>query len=306
MIKVFGHQSPDTDATASAIVWSWYLNEKLNITATPYVLGSLNKETEFVLKKWGVSSPELLTAINSDDEVVIVDTNNPQELFPNINEANITHIIDHHKLAGGLNTDKPLRVDMRPLASTGSLMYELMGLEAKDLPESIAGLILSCILSDTLGFRSPTTTDRDKQIAHELAHELSTELDNLATEMFTAKSDISSFSDEELIKLDSKKYPLDDLNLRISVIETTNPEMVLDRHATIIEAINKITESEADTDEILFFIVDILNEEATVITYNQQVKDIIAKSFQVEAPGDLVKLPGIVSRKKQIVPNLKL
>lgn len=304
MIKVFGHQSPDTDATGSAIIWAWYVTEHTGQEATPYTLGDLNKETEFVLSRWGVSTPALLESVSAEDNVIIVDTNNPQELFNNINETNITQLIDHHKLVGGLETAVPADITVRPLASTASIMYELM--EGTELPEHIAGIMLSCILSDTLEFRSPTTTPQDKDIAETLAKQLNINLSEYASEMFAAKSDISDFTDSGLIKLDSKKYEVGGTNFRVSVIETTDPQTVLDRKDGIVAAIGEIITEETDVDEVLFFAVDILNEEATVFTYNDTVSDIIAKSFDVTVESDTEVLPGVVSRKKQILPNLKV
>ena len=304
MIKVFGHISPDTDATGSAIVWAWYLSNHTGVEATPYVLGELNKETEFVLSRWNVESPALLDAVSADDSVVIVDTNNPQELFANINEADIVQIIDHHKLVGGLTTEGPIDITMRALASTASVIYDLIGED--ELPEHIAGILLSCILSDTLEFRSPTTTPQDKDIAEKLANQLDIDITKYASEMFAAKSDISSFTDSGLIKLDSKKFVVGEVNLRVSVIETTNPETVLGRKDGIVSAMQELIAAESDVDEVLFFIVDILKEEATVLTYNDSVKAIIEKSFSVSVESDTEILPGIVSRKKQILPSLKV
>jgi len=306
MIKVFGHQSPDTDATGSAIIWAWYLNEHTGAEATPYVLGELNTETQFVLSRWGVETPALLENVSSEDEVVIVDTNNPQELFDNINETNIQAIIDHHKLVGGLETSGPINVTMRPMASTASLLHDLMYEVADKLPDNIAGVMLSCILSDTLEFRSPTTTPADRDIAEKLAKQLGVNMTEYANEMFAAKSDISSFTDSGLVKLDSKKFAVGDINLRVSVIETTVPDTVMERKAGIKEAIAEIIKAEDDTDEVLFFVVDILNEEATVFTYNDRVKQIVESSFDVTVEGDTEVLPGIVSRKKQIIPSLKI
>lgn len=304
MIKVFGHISPDTDATGSAIVWAWYLSARTGVEAKPYVLGELNKETEFVLSRFNVETPRLLEAVSADDSVIIVDTNNPQELFPNINDTDIIQIIDHHKLVGGLTTQGPIDITLRALASTASVIYDLIGEE--ELPEHIAGILLSCILSDTLEFRSPTTTPQDKDIAEKLAAQLGIDIAQYASEMFAAKSDISSFSDSGLIKLDSKKTVVGNMNLRISVVETTDAQAVLERKAGIVKAIEEQIAAEADVDEILFFIVDILKEEATVLTYNQTVQDIIAKSFAVAVDTDTEVLPGIVSRKKQILPSLKV
>ncbi len=306
MIKVFGHTSPDTDTTGSAILWSWYLNTHTTHKATPFVLGKLNKETSFVLEKWSLPEPELLEKVNKEDEVVIVDTNNPQELFPNITEAKILQIIDHHLLAGGLSTKVPIEITLRPFASTATVMYDLMGFAPEALPDNIAGIILSCILSDTLAFRSPTTTSHDKDIAERLAAKLGLDIVSYSDEMFAAKSDVSDFTDEGLVHLDSKKYAVGDKNIRVSVVETTNPASVLLRKSGIIQAIESILKEEKDTDDVLFFITDILKEEATVFTYNQFTKGIIEASFGVTADTDTKILPGIISRKKQILPALKL
>jgi manganese-dependent inorganic pyrophosphatase len=166
--------------------------------------------------------------------------------------------------------------------------------------------MLSAILSDTLGFRSPTTTPHDKDVAEKLASALAIDITAYADEMFAAKSDISSFTDSGLIKLDSKKYNVGDKNFRVSVIETTNVETVLARKDGIIDAIKACVEEEDDIDDVLFFIVDILNENATVLTYNDLTKQVIAASFQVAVESDTEILPGILSRKKQILPALKL
>lgn len=306
MIKVFGHISPDTDATGSAMLMAWFLNEKTANTARPYVLGSLNKETSFVLSRWNISEPELLESINPGDDVVIVDTNNPQELPANIAEANIIRIADHHLLVGGLSTKKPIDVTLRPLASTATVIHDLMGETADQMPEDMAGLMLSCILSDTLAFRSPTTTSHDKSVAEKLASKLGIDIEKYSTEMFNAKSDISDFTDKGILHLDSKKFPVGDKNIRVSVAETTNPSMILERKDGIVSAIKEIIAEDGDIDDLLFFVIDIIKEEAVVFTYNTFTKDLVSASFGIIADKDLEVLPGIVSRKKQIVPVLRL
>lgn len=306
MIKVFSHTSPDTDATGCAILWSWYTNTQSGLESKPYVLGELNKETSFVLNRWGVPEPELLSSIEKDDEVVIVDTNNPQELFSNINEANILKIIDHHKLFGGLSTNSPADITIRPLASTATVIHDLFGSVADNLPKEMSGIMLSCILSDTLAFRSPTTTAHDKDVAEKLAGSLGLDINKYANEMFKAKSDVSDFTDIGLLHLDSKKFPVGDKNIRISVVETTDPESILARKDGLVKAVGEILEKETDTDDVLVFIIDIFKEEAVVLTYNDFTTKLVETSFGVQVEADTKKLPGILSRKKQIVPALKL
>lgn len=306
MVKVFGHLSPDTDATCSAIVWAWYLNEHTAYEAKPFVLGDLNSETSFVLSRFDFTTPELLGELSAGDEVVIVDTNNPQELPGNINETTLLQLIDHHKLVGGLMTESPADITIRPLACTATIQYDMMQSAGITIPANIAGLMLSAILSDTLAFRSPTTTPHDKDVAEKLAAIAQINHLAYADEMFAAKSDISSFTDSGLIKLDSKKYEVGDKNFRVSVLETTTPATVLARQTGIVDAIKNCVAEESDIDDVLFFIVDILQEEATALTYNDLTKQVIASSFGVSVTGDTEVLPGIVSRKKQILPALKL
>lgn len=306
MIKVFGHKSPDTDSTGSAILWAWYLNTHTSYDATPFVLGKLNKETIFVLDKWNIPEPELLESVDESDDVVIVDTNNPQELLSNISEVNIVKIIDHHRLAGGLSTKTPVDMTIKPLASTATIIYDLIEEHIDTLPENILGLMLSCILSDTLAFRSPTTTPHDKDVIEKLAKKLGLDIQEYANEMFAAKSDLSDLSDSRLVRMDSKKVVLGDKNIRVSVIETTTPEAILERKDGIVEAIKKIVDEEDDIDDILFFIIDIFREEAAVLTYNKFISDVVATSFDVLIEADIEVLPGILSRKKQIIPALKL
>jgi manganese-dependent inorganic pyrophosphatase len=302
-IKVFGHKSPDTDATCSAIVWAWYLSQS-GKQAQAYMLGEPNKETAFVLKQWGVEQPELLETLDEKSPVVIVDTNNPQELPENIAECNILAIVDHHKLSG-LSTKSPLEIIMQPLACTATVMYDAMGDTAETMPKEIAGLALSCILSDTLEFRSPTTTPRDQEIAEKIAAKHGIDMHALADGMFAAKSDVSDFSDAQLLTLDAKKYEVGGKNLLISSLETTKPEMILARKAGIVAAMEEVKKKEG-VEEVLLFIVDILREEATVLLQNDTVKQIVQKSFGAKTEGDTAVLPGVVSRKKQVLPVLKV
>ena len=304
-LQVFGHLSPDTDSTGSPIIWSWYLNEKKGMSASPKLLGEPNSEALFVLNRWGFEKPDLIQGINANDSVIIVDTNNPAELPENINDADIQGIIDHHKLVGGLETLGPIDITIRPLACTATIMCELIGDDKIDMPDAIKGLALSCIISDTLEFRSPTTTIKDREIAERLANELNIDIPSYAAELFRAKSDVSAFSDTELLRMDSKKYPIADLNFRVSVLETTEPDTILDRKKSIINAMEAVC-IEDTVDHVLFFVVDILKEESILFVPNENIKSVAQKSFGVNVVADTVVLPGVVSRKKQIIPNLKL
>ncbi|MGJ8587584.1 MAG: manganese-dependent inorganic pyrophosphatase [Yoonia sp.] len=301
---VFGHKSPDTDSTGSPLIWEWFLNHT-DIDAKAALLGDPNTEAKFVAERWGFELPEIIADVADDQSCVIVDTNNPAELPANINNADVLAIIDHHKLAGGLETKNPINITVRPLACTATIMHQMMGDHASHMPQGIKGLMLSCILSDTLAFRSPTTTAVDKDLAEKLAKDLGVDIETYASEMFAAKSDVSAFSDAELLRMDSKEYAVDGKKFRVSVLETTSPKIVLDRKASLMETMPKVAKEDG-VDEVLLFVVDIINEEATMLIPNDLTKTVAEKSFDAKVEGDSVVLPGIMSRKKQIIPALKV
>ncbi|MFN3210985.1 MAG: manganese-dependent inorganic pyrophosphatase [Roseovarius sp.] len=300
---VFGHKSPDTDSTGSPILWAWYLNEVKGGDAEAVLLGEPNTEAAFMLEKWDLPKPRIISDIEDGQACVVVDTNNPAELPANINGADLQGIIDHHKLVGGLETSGPIEITVRPLACTATIMIDLMGEDAQRMPDWAKGAALTCILSDTLEFRSPTTTDHDRAVAEQLARDLNISVPDYAAEMFAAKSDVSAFSDAELLRMDSKEYAVGDTKFRVSVLETTAPATVLDRKDSLMASMQTVA-AEDGVDQVLLFVVDILKEEATLLIANDLVKGVAEKSFGAQVSGDTVVLPGIMSRKKQIIPNL--
>lgn len=302
---VFGHKSPDTDSTGSPILWAWYLNEVKGGDAEAVLLGEPNTEAAFLLTKWDLPKPRIISDVEDGQACVVVDTNNPAELPANINGADVQAIIDHHKLVGGLKTKGPIDITVRPLACTATIMVDLMGDDAAKMPDWAKGTALTCILSDTLEFRSPTTTDHDRAVAENLASDLGISIPDYAAEMFAAKSDVSAFSDAELLRMDSKEYEVGGKKFRVSVLETTAPATVLDRKASLMESMTTVA-AEDGVDQVLLFVVDILNEEATLLVPNDLVKTVAEKSFGASVAGDAVVLPGVMSRKKQIIPNLAL
>ena len=302
---VLGHKSPDTDSTGSPILWAWYLNEVKGQSAEAVLSGEPNTEAAFLLAKWDLPKPRIISDLDENQPCVIVDTNNPAELPAGVNGADVQAIIDHHKLVGGLETKGPIEITIRPLACTATIMIDLMGDDAAKMPDWAKGTALTCILSDTLEFRSPTTTPHDKAVAEQLASDLGIDIPTYTAEMFAAKSDVSAFSDAELLRMDSKEYEVAGTKFRVSVLETTAPDTVLNRKASLMAAMPTVA-SEDGVEQVLLFVVDILNEEATLLVPNDLVKTVAEKSFGATVSGDSVVLPGIMSRKKQIIPSLAL
>ena len=142
-VLVFGHKSPDTDSTGAPIIWAWYLNHILKTDAEPVLLGKPNSEALFMLDYWGIDMPRIIDELDNESSVVVVDTNNPDELPDNINKCDILSIIDHHKLVGGLETSYPIDVIIRPLACTATVMIEIIGENSKEIIYSQKKLIVN-------------------------------------------------------------------------------------------------------------------------------------------------------------------
>ena len=307
-LHVFGHKIPDTDAICAALARAWQLNQA-GFPSRAYRLGELNKETKYVLSSLGLDVPPLLTEpLTPDTPVAIVDTNNPAELPDGVETSALHSIVDHHKLAG-LTTLSPIEVDVRPLCSAGSIVYARMKADCVVPPRHIAGLLLSCILSDSLEFRSPTTTPVDKVFAHELAIIAGIDAHAHAQAMFAHKADISDLSAKEVVLSDSKEYAVGGKRMRVSVHETTNAAAAMERAADFAAAMSDVRDTQA-IDDILFFIVDIIREEATFIGVSDEATHLVAKAFNVEssnanAAEKTILLPGVLSRKKQIMPALE-
>ncbi|CAE7560480.1 ppaC [Symbiodinium sp. CCMP2456] len=302
-LSVFGHKVPDTDTVTAALVYAWELNAR-NISATAYRLGELNPETDFVLKRLGVAVPPLLADVSAKDAVAVVDTNNPQELPEGILKASIHSIVDHHKLSGLTNAE-PLEVDMRPLCSATSILYARAKLLGLAPPKDVAGLMLAGILSDSLEFRSPTTTELDKVHAGELGKLAGLDVHEFAEGMLEAKANVDHLSPSELIMMDTKIFTIGGKKLRVSVMETTKAAGPLAKKDELVAAMRKLTLDEK-LDDVLFFVVDILKEAATFISSSATATRLVEKAWGVKVDAEgLVVLPGVLSRKKQIIPKLE-
>ena len=203
MIAVFGHLNPDTDAVTAALVYANLLKRQ-GEAATAYRLGDLNFETAFVLREAGVEAPELLSELPAGHAVALVDHNETAQSLPGLKALNVTHVIDHHRL-GDLETSQPATLRFEPVGCTATILLWLH-LEANLPVEPLdARLLLSAVLSDTLHFRSPTTTSADREAAAFLAPVAGiTDVSAYAMSMFAAKSDLGDTPAAALLKMDRR------------------------------------------------------------------------------------------------------
>lgn len=301
-IKVFGHKSPDTDSIVSAIVFAWYLNEIKNRPTKPYRLGELNRETKYVLKRFEFTTPRLISRLKDRDNVVIVDTNNPKELI-DLGNAQILEILDHHKLTGGINSIEPLNITIRRTASAATVVYlRMKDRGTKAFPRKIAGLILAGIISDSANFTSPVTTDTDIKVAKRLAKKYDFDIEKLAYEMFEHKSNLSRLSARKVALSDSKLYDLNGRIVRICIVETTKPELVFRRESDLKEELIKLRNME-NLNEIYLFVFDLINKQAILIAPDSEMEEIVKSKFKTTEVKGRTILPGVLSRKKQLVPG---
>lgn len=303
MVKyIVSHKNPDTDTICASIVYCNFLKQK-GFDSKPVRIGDLNNETKFVLEKFKVKSPEMYKILPKESEIILVDHNEIEQSIDNFSELNVVGIIDHHKFK--LETSQPLFIRAEPLGSTCSIIAKMIFESGIEPSKEEASLLLSAIISDTLYFRSPTTTKEDRDLVEKLNKIAQIkDLESYSLDMFNAKSDLGDIPVENLIKLDYKIFDFNGKKFGIGFMETTNPNYGLSKKDKIVEKMKEIKIKE-NLSGILFSIVDILNElNLTLFTDNFE-KEILLKVFNAKIEDDIANLGSRVSRKKQVVPLLE-
>jgi len=298
-VLIFGHKNPDTDSITSSLVMA-NLEKKLGNDVEACRLGKVNKETEYVLNYVGVEAPRLIEDVEDGGEVIIVDTANPGELIPNLANVKIKKIVDHHQVL--LNTSYPLYYRAEPVGCTETVMYKLYKENGVEIDKTIATLMVSAIISDTLLFKSPTCTDQDVTVAKELAKIAEIDLEKYGLDMLKAGTDISSFTIEEILNLDAKQTSIKNIKTIVNQVNTASIPDVMKMQKDLEDGINKII-NEKELDLFVLLITDIVNSNSQVIALGKNA-DLIEKSYGVKLENNTALLEGIVSRKKQVIPIL--
>jgi len=300
-ISVIGHKNPDTDCTLSAIIMADYLNKKWYL-ATPYIQGSLNKETLFLLEKYNIPEPVIVTQLDTNIDVCLVDHNEASQSIDNLTNVRVSHIVDHHKINFESNT--PLFMRLEPLCSTASVLYKMYIEAGYEISQDIATMMLACIMSDSLLWKSSTTTEEDKVIAAKLQKITAiSNLSDFAMPMFEAKSDLWDVSAEEIITSDYKIFEAWDSNIGCGTVETTSPDNILARKEEILVWMKNIKENQK-LDFIMLSIVDIIQEINTTLVLDGKDSEIIETVFDSSVINNEANLWARLSRKKQIIPQL--
>ena len=299
-VLVFGHQNPDTDTITSALVYA-HLKQQLGADVEAVRLGEVNNETAFALEKFGFEAPRLVEGVEAGAEVILVDHNEFQQSAKGIEEARVLEVIDHHRIAN-FQTSDPLYFRAEPVGCTATILNKLYKENGVEVPANIAGLMLSAIVSDTLLFKSPTCTEQDVQAGEELAKIAGVDAAEYGLAMLKAGADLSDKSLEDLLSLDAKGFEFGAYKATVAQVNAVDIEDVLGRQEELVAL---LTKDVADNNLDLFFFVvtDILNNDSTAVAVGAQA-EAAAKAFGAEIVDGRIALPGVVSRKKQIVPVL--
>ena len=236
-------------------------------------------------------------------KVVLVDHNEKDQAVDNIDKAEIMEIIDHHKL-GTLQTMQPISFRNQPVGCTGTIMYQMYGEQKLEIPSKIAGLLCAAIISDTLMFRSPTCTLQDKMAAGALALIADISIEEFAREMFKAGSNLKDKSPEEIFYQDYKKF-IGEGNVSFGVGQISS--MDSEELKEIKEKLMPFMVSECgrhDITRVYFMLTNILEESTELLFYGEGSQQMAEIAFERKPDGDTFSLPGVVSRKKQLIPAM--
>ncbi|MGQ5709000.1 manganese-dependent inorganic pyrophosphatase [Lactobacillus sp. PSON] len=300
---VFGHQNPDTDAIGTAIAFS-YLQNKLGYNTEAVALGNPNDETAYALKTFGFEAPRVIkTAANEVNSVMLVDHNEPQQSVSDIEDVDVSNVVDHHRIMN-FNTSKPLYYRAEPVGCTSTIVWKMFNENEVEIPKNLAGLMLSAIISDTLLLKSPTTTADDKEAVDALAKIADVDYEEYGLRMLKAGANIADKSEEELIDLDAKSFELNGNNVRVAQINVVDLPEAMARKEAFLKTMEN-SSKENGYDMFMLLITNILDSDSeALVVGSDDNKATFEKAFGKKLEDSEVKLPGVVSRKKQVVPPL--
>ncbi|ATO46495.1 hypothetical protein C5L30_001128 [Companilactobacillus farciminis] len=300
---VFGHKNPDTDAVSAAIAYS-YLQNKLGYNTEAVALGEPNLETKFVYDHFDVKFPRVISAIDGEvKKVMLVDHNERQQSVSDIDTVEVTHVVDHHRIAN-FETDLPLYYRAEPLGCVSTIVWKMYNESEVEIPEKIAAIMASSIISDTLLLKSPTTTDEDRDALKDLSKIAGIDYETYGLEMLKAGTNLDSKSTQELIDMDAKSFDMNGTSVRVAQVNTVDVDDTLKREADFVKDI-KAENADNGYNLFVLLITNILTSDTTGVVIGDD--DAISKfetALNTKVEDNKAALPGVVSRKKQVVPPL--
>lgn len=242
-------------------------------------------------------------------QIILVDHNEKNQAVDGLENADIQEIIDHHKL-GTVETISPVFFRNQPVGCTATIVYQMYHENNVEIDKATAGMLCSAIISDTLLFRSPTCTPIDKMAATELAKIAEIDMDRYAADMFSAGSNLRGKSNEEIFYQDFKLFNSGKISYGVGQISSLNADELTELKDRLLPFLKK-PHKEHGVDMIFFMLTNILTESTSLLCEGEGAEDLIRLAFHMENAGDdaeanVVELPGVVSRKKQLIPSIMI
>lgn len=297
---VIGHMNPDTDSIVSAIAAS-DLYSKRGMEVEACAQGEPTPETKFVLEKFGLAAPKVVKDV-TDKDLFLVDFSDLAQAPAGIDSATVLGIVDHHKL-GDITTSAPIEAWIWPVGCTGTVIKNMYDFYNIEIPDSIAGALMCAILSDTVIFKSPTTTDADKKAVQDLAQIAGVEDPvKLGMDMFRVKSAVDGASMHDLVHRDYKDFDMNGHKVGIGQLEVIDLSMLDDVKEGLKTELARLKNDGRHS--VCLLLTDIMKEGSELLVVSDD-PSIVEKAFNTPLNGDSVWLDGVMSRKKQVVPNFE-
>ena len=302
-ISVVGHANPDTDSVTSAIAFAALLTAQgMEAKACMQIAAKdLNPESTTVLKRFGLAAPELLTDA-AGKEIALVDFSDIAQGPANLTAATLVAVVDHHKI-GDVTTNSPILFRAEPVGCTGTVLNKMFKEAGIAIPKNVAGGMLAAILSDTVNFKSPTCTDDDKAAVKDLKVVAGvSDTDELFMEMLKAKSAVAGIPAKDLLFRDYKDFDMKGSKVGVGQLELATLDQVAEVRADLVKAMEAVKVDGRHS--VLLMLTDVVKEGTELVVLSDDPA-LIEKAFGTKLAGNSMWIPGMMSRKKQTIPNLQ-
>jgi manganese-dependent inorganic pyrophosphatase len=302
-ISVVGHANPDTDSVTSAIALATLLNAQgMEAKACMQIAAAdLNPESTTVLKRFGLAAPELLNDA-AGKQIALVDFSDLAQGPANLNAAELVAVVDHHKI-GDVTTNNPILFRAEPVGCTGTVLNKMFKEAGVAIPKDVAGGMLAAILSDTVNFKSPTCTEDDKAAVNDLKVIAGvTDTEELFMEMLKAKSAVDGVPAKDLLFRDYKDFDMKGNKVGVGQLELATLDQVAKVREELVKAMEAVKAEGRHS--VLLMLTDVVKEGTDLVVLSDDPA-LIEKAFDSKLDGNSMWIPGMMSRKKQTVPNLQ-
>lgn len=295
-ILVMGHKNPDTDSICSAIAYA-NLKKELGFEVEAVRLGTISKETQFILDYLNMDAPRLIESVNSGDQIILVDHNEAGQSVDGRDNATILEIIDHHKI--DLKTSDPINLRFETVGCSSTIISKIYEEKGVAITKEMATVMLSAIMSDTLIFKSPTCTEEDVKQGKKLAEIAGLDYEVYGKDLLIAGTSLDDKTAYEIVNIDCKPFEFGTQKAAVAQVNTVEISAVLARKDEL-ETVMKELMAKDGLDFVTLMITDIITNSTELYVVGD--KTLTIKTFGMSEGAETVFLPNVVSRKKQIVP----